>query len=140
MATGDDFSELRYAGRDERRLKITPNVARRNAVVRNKAALGRDNDLIAIEPPRRELFQRSADGAFASLAAVIDSGVDDITARFDGANDRIVVELVCLRIVIAQISTDADRREPQSLRLTKMSGRNFAFETLAIALRAFSRS
>src|SRR5262245_47822578 len=134
MATGDDFSDLRYAGRDERRLKIAPNVARWNRIVRNKATFCRYHDLVTIESPRCELFQGSADGAFASLAAVVNGGVDDITARFDGANDRIVVELVSLRIVIAEISADADGREPQSLRLAKMSGRNLALETLAIAL------
>ena len=66
--------------------------------------------------------------------------VDDVAARFDGANNGVVVEFVCLRIVITQISAHADGREPQSLRLAKMSGRNLAFEALPIALRAFSRS
>jgi hypothetical protein len=136
VAAGNDIGEFGYTWLDEGGLKVTAHVRGRNGIERNEAALGRDDDFVSIKSSRRHFLERCTDGALASLAAVIDRGVDDVAARFDGMNDRVVVELVRFGVVVAEIGAEPDRREPQSLGMAEMFRGNPRFEAFAIAFRA----
>ena len=72
----------REAGIQERLLDVAPHGPRVVRVVREVAALGRDEDLVAPRGTRGErLRQRAADGALALLAAVVDRRIEDVDAR-----------------------------------------------------------
>ena len=119
--------------------KIAAWIARRRAVKRQKTTFGRDDHFVAAVALGRELLERGADRSFASLTAIVDRAVDDVAARFDGANDRFSVLLVGGVVMIAEISAHADRRHPQALDLVKMFRRNLAVEALPITLRTRRR-
>ena len=139
MVTADDIRRGGHPGVDKSLGKIAAWIARRRAVKRQKTAFGRDDHFVAAVALGRELLQRRADRSFASLTAIVDRAVDDVAARFDGANDRFAVLSVRVFVMIAEISTDADRRHPQALDLMKMFQWNLAIEALPITLRTCRR-
>ena len=111
MAAADDVRGACDAGREKSFFEIAPRVGGRRAVVGNKAAFGRHHDLVAVKTLRRKLFERRADGALASLQAVIDRAVDDVAAGLHGAHRGIVVKPVGFIVVVAEIGADADGGE-----------------------------
>ena len=101
VASGDNVGGLCYAGLDEGCLKITPHIFRWDGIVGNKATFGCYDDFFSTKSPRHELVKGSANGPLASLTAVIDGAINHIATWFNGMDNRIMVELVGFRIVIA---------------------------------------
>ena len=56
MAPCDHIGELRDAGFDKSFVEVAPNIFGRFAIVRDKAALGCDDDFIPFDALRRQLF------------------------------------------------------------------------------------
>ncbi len=80
------------------------------------AAFGRDDDLVALDDALFEqTFQRFSDGAFTALMTIVNGGVDDVTAEFDGAADGLGVGLIDSVGGIPQVRAQPDRAEPQPL-------------------------
>ena len=116
-----DLVLRREAGIQERLLDVAPHGPRVVRVVREVAALGRDEDLVAPRGAGRErLRQRAADGALALLAAVVDRRIEDVDAGAEPGRDARLVARVHRRAVVAEVRAQADRGQRESHRLPEV--------------------
>ena len=82
------------SGTDIFALEIFLGIAGLGGVGRDVAALGGEENLVARETFARKFAQRGADGTLGSLIAIVDGGVDDVDATFDGGDDGSRVGMV----------------------------------------------
>ena len=102
-------------GRDDSRLHVMlfeprARIGRHLAVKRDVTALGRDDDLVALDLARRDqLAKRLADISFAALEAVVHRRVDQIDPAAQARLDRLFVGAIGLVVGFAQVGADSDR-------------------------------
>src|SRR5690606_7417533 len=112
-----DFAGLDDAGLDEGFEQVAASLGGRRAIVRKEADLAHDDDLVALEPAGREgLAEHAAEDVFAPLAAVVEGGVEDVDAAFEGARDGLFVEPVGRIVRSAEIGAEPDARADRSPR------------------------
>src|SRR5207245_4554978 len=120
VAAGDDVVGLQNAAAEERLLDVRTRVVRAPAVEGEVAALGAEQDPVALLPA---FAQVRPHGALAALIAIVDRRVDDVQAELERAADGRGIERVGLRIVAAQIRADAEGGQPEAFRLAEMPWR-----------------
>ena len=87
MAAGDEVFRRENAGLDVFVQKIFGGLGGHGAIGSEVAALGANHDFVAGKPFGGELFDGGGDAALAALEAVINGGVDEVDAGFDGGDD-----------------------------------------------------
>src|SRR5208282_1115630 len=114
--------------------KILIRIVRHFAVGSEESGFRAENNLITQEAFSSQLLQRSADGAFASLQAIIDGGVHHIDAAFHGGYDGARVGSIGWFIRITEIRPDPDRGKDEPARyLAKMPRGGASLEPRGVA-------
>ena len=89
----------------------------RGAIERDISALGADYELVAGgDAGGKDLLDRSTDGAFRTLAPVVDRRVEQIHARTDRELHRGFIRGVVSVGVVAEVRADANRRNRRTER------------------------
>src|ERR687895_762272 len=115
MTVADDIGRASDAGLKEGFFEIAPHIGWRRAVIRDEPSLRGNDDFIPFKSFGGKILQGCADGALASLQAIIYRAIDHVASALNRAANRLAVLTVGLVVVISEISADPDGRYPQHL-------------------------
>src|ERR1051326_2407756 len=115
VAVGDNFFGLHKAGPNKPRLEVSGRISGLLAIIREKAALGGQQEFIALGDAGGDQFRDGPPhSALAVHVAIIDRGVEDVHSRTDRLDTGLRVLLVNFLSGFAQVSSKADGTEPES--------------------------
>src|SRR5438067_13689117 len=124
---------------DEILFDVSSHVTGCRAVKRQITTFRADDDLFTRESASVQLSECCSHGPFASLKAIVRCGINYVRADFNRADNRFGVAPISFFIRLAQVGPNANRREPQILRLAKIILRGDVPEALAIVRKSFRR-
>jgi len=104
--------------------KIGVRVRRLLTVKSQKAAFCGDEDLVAAKLSGQDSLREGiADGPFAALMAVVHRRVKYVHAQLERSMRRAPIECIRRRIRLSQVGSEANRGQPQVVRLAEMAGK-----------------
>src|SRR6266404_1305551 len=122
MAAADKVRKVCYARLNKPLVDVGADVARGLPVEREVSALSADQQFFTGNFFCREkIVQSRSYRAFASLAAIVRSGVDYVGAEFDGQGHCLGIPSVSFVIGLAQIGPNTYRGQKQPRSVPKMS-------------------
>src|SRR5262249_32341740 len=147
VARGHAMGALRdVAGLDDPRLDVRRRevrawIARDGAVEWDESALGRHDDLVALDEATADRgAQRRADRALAALMAIVHRGVEHVDAELQGPDDGVLIEDVGRAVLGAEVGAEAERRGRAAAgQLAEVAGRHASRGPLGVAARALDR-
>ncbi len=137
VAARDDVFGGEHAGLKVLAEKIFVGILGHGAVWSQVAALGANHELVARKSFCCKLFDGRTDVALAALKTVVNGCVDKIDAAFGCRDDRCGVTRIDLRIGLAEIGADSERRHHQPVGFAKVAIGGASGKSVGVALCSF---